>query len=108
MTGVSVDLDTPWTFLWEATRRRLHLRHNCIGCVKSQSPSYWNLTRDLFPDIFERRARQSREIGARLVRVDGERIFLDELPPDAGRDEPHDEIECGPVCQMSLNLGDAA
>ena len=52
---------------------------NCIGCVKATSPTYWNLVRNTFPDEFERRAEQSRRIGARLVRVKGKRIFLDEL-----------------------------
>tara|TARA_R110002096_G_scaffold69846_1_gene167592 strand:+ start:214 stop:954 length:741 start_codon:yes stop_codon:yes gene_type:complete len=52
---------------------------NCIGCVKSQSPTYWNLVRDKFPEVFEERAEQSRRIGAKLVRLKGERIFLDQL-----------------------------
>jgi len=52
---------------------------NCIGCVKATSPDYWNLVRKQFPDEFTARAEQSRDIGARLVRVDGKRIFLDEL-----------------------------
>lgn len=42
---------------------------NCIGCVKSQSPTYWNMVRDKFPDVFEARAKQSRDIGAKLVKV---------------------------------------
>lgn len=54
---------------------------NCIGCVKSQSPTYWNLVRKTFPDVFEQREEQSRRIGARLVKVKGKRIFLDELKP---------------------------
>lgn len=74
--------------------------NNCLGCVKSTSAGYWNRTRREFPDVFERRARQSRAIGARLVRVAGERVFLDQLPLDA--DAPDDAIECGPVCQMPL------
>lgn len=52
---------------------------NCIGCVKSQSPTYWNLVRDKFPEVFEERAEQSRRMGVRLVKRNGERIFLDEL-----------------------------
>jgi hypothetical protein len=52
---------------------------NCIGCVKSQSPTYWNLVRKKFPLIYEQRAEQSRRIGAKLVKRKGERIFLDEL-----------------------------
>lgn len=54
---------------------------NCLGCVKSQSPTYWNLIRMLFPAIFEERAEQSRRLGVRLVKLKGKRIFLDELKP---------------------------
>jgi len=54
---------------------------NCIGCVKATSPSYWNLVRNQFPEVFQQRAEQSRRIGAKLVRLQGKRIFLDELKP---------------------------
>ena len=74
--------------------------NNCLGCVKATSPGYWNRTRQHFPEAFERRARQAREIGARLVRVNGERLFLDELDPTEGIDEPDGQIECGPFCEM--------
>jgi len=58
---------------------------NCIGCVKSQSPTYWNLVREKFPEIFEQRAEISRRIGAKLVKRKGKNIFLDELlPTDKG------------------------
>lgn len=80
--------------------------NNCEGCVKSKSPGYWNRTRQHFPDVFERRCIQSRNIGCRLVVLHGQRIFLDELPPDA--DSPDDAIDCGPACQMPLLFGDAA
>ena len=60
---------------------------NCLGCVKATSPTYWNHVRRHFPDVFARRAEQSRALGVRLVRVAGERIFLDELDP-AARGEP--------------------
>lgn len=56
---------------------------NCIGCVKATSPTYWNLIRRKYPHVFDARAKQSRRLGARLVRVHGERIFLDELDPKA-------------------------
>lgn len=56
---------------------------NCMGCVKATSPTYWNLIRREFPDVFAARAEQSRRLGVRLVRVDDERIFLDELHPMA-------------------------
>jgi hypothetical protein len=73
---------------------------NCIGCVKASSPTYWNHVRKHHPKQFEERAVQSREIGARLVRVKGERIFLDELGPNAmGRPMKHTAIDCGIFCE---------
>lgn len=77
--------------------------NNCLGCVKSTSTGYWNKIRRDFPATFEKRCRQSRDLGVRLVRLHGVRIFLDELPPDA--DAPQDDIDCGPVCQLPLDFG---
>lgn len=73
---------------------------NCIGCVKATSATYWNHVREQDPDVFDHRARQSREIGARLVRVRGERIFLDELKTtDKGRSMAGMNFECGIFCE---------
>lgn len=73
---------------------------NCIGCVKATSPTYWNHVRRDSPEVFEERARQSRDIGARLVRVSGERIFLDELDPNAvGRPMKTMTMDCGIFCE---------
>lgn len=72
--------------------------NNCLGCVKATSPGYWNRVRRLFPEVFAKRAAQSRLLGVRLVRVKGVRIFLDELPED--EEAPDDNIDCGPVCQI--------
>lgn len=55
---------------------------NCIGCVKATSPNYWSLVRQTHPEVFARRAEQSRRFGSRLVRINDERRFLDELPLD--------------------------
>ena len=55
---------------------------NCIGCVKATSPNYWALVRHHFPDVFARRAEQSRRFGSRLTRINDERIFIDEIPSD--------------------------
>jgi 3'-phosphoadenosine 5'-phosphosulfate sulfotransferase (PAPS reductase)/FAD synthetase len=74
--------------------------NNCIGCVKAGSHTYWAKIRRDFPDVFARRCAQSREIGARLIRVDGERAFLDQLPKDE-RDlfsDQEENISCGPEC----------
>lgn len=72
---------------------------NCIGCVKSSSPTYWNLVRKHFPKIFNQRAAQSREIGCKLVRLKGKRVFLDQLPENAkgGKLKTYN-IECGIFC----------
>jgi hypothetical protein len=76
---------------------------NCIGCVKATSPTYWNHVRKHHPETFADRAKQSRELGARLVRVDGERIFLDELSPQArGRSMKGMDFECGVFCEERL------
>jgi hypothetical protein len=73
---------------------------NCIGCVKSTSPDYWNLVRKTFPSVFDDRARQSRAIGCKLVRMNGTRIYLDELPEGIGSLEiKTDYYECGLFCE---------
>ena len=74
---------------------------NCLGCVKVTSPTYWNHVRKTHPWVFAQRAEQSREIGCRLVELKGERIFLDELPPDAvGRPLKSLKFDCGIFCDM--------
>jgi len=78
--------------------------NNCIGCVKASSKHYWARIRRDFPAYFDKRAEQSRELGARLVRVDGERVFLDELPDDIDTGGYDGNIECGPFCEMEPSL----
>lgn len=76
---------------------------NCIGCVKATSPTYWNLVREKFPKVFERRAVQSRIVGTkgcRLVRYQGKRIFLDELPISARGNNLKTSPECGIFCEQ--------
>lgn len=73
---------------------------NCIGCVKATSPTYWNLVRATRRSVFDDRARQSRELGVRLVRHAGRRIFLDELPAEAkGRSLKNMRMDCGIFCE---------
>lgn len=72
---------------------------NCIGCVKATSPTYWNLVRREFPEEFAQRAEQSRRLGAKLVRVKNERIFLDDLDPLA-KGRPLKVLpDCGLFCE---------
>jgi hypothetical protein len=78
---------------------------NCKGCVKATSPTYWNHVRKVHPEDFQRRAELSREIGCRLVRVKGKRIFLDELSPDAtGRPMKNLQHECGVFCDLPKGI----
>ena len=72
---------------------------NCIGCVKATSPTYWNLVRQEFPKVFDQRAEQSRRLGARLVRVKNERIFLDELDPKVKGRPLKTMPDCGLFCE---------
>lgn len=77
---------------------------NCPGCVKATSPTYWNHVRRQHPDVFAARAEQSRRLGVRLVRLKGQRIFLDELPDDAVG-QPLRSVkmpECGIFCEERL------
>lgn len=78
--------------------------NNCIGCVKATGAKYWNMVRRDFPDVFARRARQSRELDVRLTRVNGERVFLDELPEDYLPAEELEDISCGPDCSIDDQL----
>lgn len=81
--------------------------NNCIGCVKAQGAGYWNKVRNDFPDVFARRAEQSRRLGVKLVRVDGQRIFLDELQEGVGDYQSEAEVQCGIFCHMAQQeIGD--
>lgn len=71
--------------------------NNCIGCVKGGA-GYWNKIRKDFPEVFTRMAAQERALGVSLIRVKGQRVFLDELDPKAGRYGREKDIECGVLC----------
>jgi hypothetical protein len=75
--------------------------NNCIGCVKGQM-GYWNKIRKDFPEVFWKRARQEREIGATINKryVGEERIpvYLDELPENVGNYPDEPDISCGISC----------
>lgn len=57
--------------------------NNCIGCVKG-GMGYWNKIREDFPKVFERRARQERQIGHSCING----TYLDELEKGRGIDKP--------------------
>lgn len=81
---------------------RLGYQHNnCVGCVKATGAGYWNKIRIDFPQQFGRMAEVSRRLGARMVKVDGIRVFLDELPTGSGDYQTEPEIQCGIFCEMA-------
>ena len=74
---------------------------NCLCCVKATSPNYWAHQRKHFPDVFARRAEQSRRFGkdgVRLTRIKGKRIFIDEIPADWPTDIKGSFGGCGFHC----------
>lgn len=76
--------------------------NNCIGCPKGGA-GYWNMIRQHFPAQFERMAELSRRLGARLVKQDGKRVFLDELRPETGRQKDEIAIDCSPFCEAVIS-----
>ena len=75
---------------------------NCVGCVKG-GMGYWNRIRVDFPDAFARMAALERDIGHTVLRRDGLPLYLDELPPDAGRFEADQPGQCSVLCFLSLD-----
>lgn len=76
--------------------------NNCIGCVKSGSPKYWNMIRRDFPEVFRKRAEQERKLKYRLCKVKGEPVYLDELDPNEIEHTDLD-ISCDLGCQAIYN-----
>jgi hypothetical protein len=74
--------------------------NNCIGCVKG-GMGYWNKIRVDFPEAFDRMVKLEKTIGAKILKSKGERIWLDELPPNSGHYPTEQSIECGIFCQMA-------
>lgn len=75
--------------------------NNCIGCVKG-GMGYWNKIRTDFPDVFNRRAKLERDIGASIING----VYLDELEPDRGRIQDEISVDCGIMCYLALQEND--
>lgn len=73
---------------------------NCIPCCKAQSPDYWALVRREYPMQFKRMDDLSRKLGAKLVKIKGERVFVGDIPEDWPVTEPI-APECDFLCQMA-------
>jgi hypothetical protein len=82
--------------------------NNCVGCVKANNFTYWNMVRVDFPDVFDRRAAQEREIGHSICSEETTEssraktpVWLDELDPDRGKGRPLPDIECSLLCVLA-------
>tara|TARA_R110001606_G_scaffold328101_1_gene475149 strand:- start:39 stop:767 length:729 start_codon:yes stop_codon:yes gene_type:complete len=73
---------------------------NCVPCCKATSPAYWAMVRKHFPEEFNRMAELSRRLGARLARVNGERVFVDEVPQDQELTKPL-APDCDFLCSLA-------
>lgn len=74
---------------------------NCIPCCKATSPAYWALVRRHYPEQFSRMAVLSRELGATLTRLHGERAYIDEIPENHPVTNP-----IAPACDMLCQLAE--
>jgi hypothetical protein len=73
---------------------------NCLPCCKATSPAYWALVRWYYPNEFSRMAKLSRKLGARLARVDGERVFIDEISEKQKMTQPL-APDCDFLCALA-------
>jgi len=73
---------------------------NCIPCCKATSPAYYALVRKTHPAEFDRLAKLCREFGARLTRINGVRMFIDEIPLDHPITQPL-APECDFLCALA-------
>ena len=74
--------------------------NNCIGCVKG-GLGYWNKIRVDFPEQFQRMAQMEKKLNAKILKHNGERIWLTDLPTTAGDYPTEQAIECGIFCHMA-------
>ncbi len=75
---------------------------NCMGCVKG-GMGYWNHTRKVLPDVFDRMAKFERRKGYTVLKEPktSKPLYLDELDPDRGRMSDEVQVECGIFCYMA-------
>jgi hypothetical protein len=74
--------------------------NNCVGCVKGGA-GYWNKIRVDFPEAFNKMAKLERQLGVKITKSKGQRVYLDELPIDSGNYPKEQAIECGIFCHMA-------
>lgn len=93
LENAAIDIPVPY-------RLGFH-NNNCKTCVKATSPDYWALVRRSYPEDFNRMAKLSRQLAVRLTRINGERIFIDEIPVDHPTTNP-----IAPSCDFLCHLAE--
>ena len=59
---------------------------------------YWNKIRRDFPDVYDEMAKAERELGRSCLKS----TFLDELEPQAGREQKIIMPDCGNFCDIEF------
>jgi len=93
-------IDLPFMYLTQRSGAP-YGHNNCLPCVKGGA-GYFNKIRIDFPKLFWKMARIEEFLNQTCVVYRGKRIFLKDLPKDAGRFEEEQSIECGLICEAAL------
>lgn len=75
--------------------------NNCIGCFKG-GQGYWNKVRKDFPEIFNKVADLEQQLNATCLKSNGEKLFLKDLPKDAGRHTDIEIPDCALFCDVEM------
>ena len=73
--------------------------NNCRCCCKG-GRGYFNLSKKLFPEIFQLRSETERIIGGSCIKG----VYLDELSPDEGNQPEPILDDCGIFCELMCLL----
>ena len=87
-----------------------YTNNNCIGCVKGKM-GYWNKIRVDFPETFQIRSRQERDLDHAMIHDADGPVFLDALDPERGDYGSEPDIECSLLCAITndeIDGGEAA
>ena len=79
--------------------------NNCRGCVKSESPAYWQKIKIDFPEYYSAMSAQEKRLGVKICKmtVNGksERISLEDIPETVKPIDDSPDIQCGIFCELA-------
>ncbi len=80
---------------------------NCIGCVKAGNLAYWGKIKEMYPEVYDKRAKQERRVNATINKDQRKgkprQLFLDEMTEeDYARGMPLKDYKfgCGALCSI--------